>query len=208
MGQQKIIQEKLKSIQALLCKATGNLKEREQQWTEEKFWLNRSFASKEQEVVQFQIFFKDLERQNQKSYQVNQSQQIKIKALENLNQELQFEDQLQFNHGMVNGNADYYWLSKRTAMDKEMKNKTADIQRESIMLKLQNNDLFLDFSSKAEESTKLKRKFYKNCRLNTQNEAVINDLVSEKIRLLNENQKCQGRLYQEDRVSRSDPTER
>ena len=63
-------------------------KEREDQWADEKFWLNHSLTSKEQEVIKLQNDFKELERDNQESQQVNQSQQEKIEALEKLNKEL------------------------------------------------------------------------------------------------------------------------
>ena len=69
-------------------KAIDNRKEREDQWADEKFWLNHSLTSKEQEIIKLQSDFKDLERENQESQQVNQSQKEKIEALEKLNKEL------------------------------------------------------------------------------------------------------------------------
>ena len=77
--------------------------------------------------MRLQSDFKDLERDNQESQQVNQSQLEKIEALEKMNKELgdnlseqklQYDEKLQFYQAMVNGNADEYWLGKRSDLEK------------------------------------------------------------------------------------------
>ena len=77
--------------------------------------------------MRLQSDFKDLERDNQESQQVNQSQLEKIEALDKMNKELgnnlneqklHFDEKLQFYQAMVNGNADEYWLSKRSNLEK------------------------------------------------------------------------------------------
>ena len=59
IGQHDNIQALLKSAQGRLSLAESNLKAREQQWNEEKYWLNHSLTSKGEECVQLQAEFKD-----------------------------------------------------------------------------------------------------------------------------------------------------
>ena len=79
-----------------------------------------------------------------------------------------------------------------------MKDKTADIQHANMKLKRQNEELLLDVSSKTEEIARLKKKFNEKCNLVVKNENIVNDLISDKIQLQNENQKHLGKLQQED----------
>ena len=79
-----------------------------------------------------------------------------------------------------------------------MKEKTADIQHANMKLKRQNEELLLDVSSKTEEIARLKKKFNEKCNLVVKNENIVNDLISNKIQLQNENHKHLGKLQQEE----------
>jgi hypothetical protein len=172
LGQHDNLQSLLKSSQGRLSLAESNLKTREQQWNDEKYWLNHSLTSKGQECLQLEADFKDLERRNQEIQLANQDLEKRMEALNQLNQELtanmekqkrEFDDQLQFYESVMCSSNDAYWQNKREMLEQEMNRKTADIQDENLKLKSKNADLLLDLRSKTEELNKVNKKWQDKC---------------------------------------------